>query len=205
MTDTYEDAGYASGEIGFGERPAILIVDFQLGLTDPSYPLGGFPLIDKAVENTAVLVRLARQKGIPVASCYTAYASEADMPRWKVEAVRKDFLHGNPCTRLDPRIHEPGYDFSFSKGAPSIFFNTPLTTFLVRQRIDTTIITGCTTSGCVRASVIDSFSYGYRTIVPADCSGDADAVPHEANLSDIRRRYADVRSLDEVSAYLEEL
>ena len=71
--------------------------------------------------------------------------------------------------------------------------------------MDTTIVTGCTTSGCIRASVIDSFSHGYRTILPAECSGDAEEGPHEANLRDIRRRYADVRSMDEVCAYMENL
>ena len=205
MTDAYESAGYASGEIGFGERPAILVVDFQLGFTDPAYPLGGFPMVHKAVENTAVLLDVARERGIPVACCYTAYGSDKDMPYWKVDVVRKDFFYGRPCTQLDPRIHEPGYDFSFCKSAPSIFFQTPLSTFLAKQAVDTTIITGCTTSGCVRASVIDSFSHGYRTIVVAECSGDADEGPHRANLEDIRRRYADVRSLDEVRAYLENL
>ena len=205
MSDAYRSAGYESAEIGFGERPAILVVDFQRGFTDSGYALGGFPMVHKAVENTAVVLELARQKGIPVACCYTAYGSEKEMPYWKVDVVRKEFFHGHPCTELDPRIHEPGYDFVFSKGAASIFFQTPLVTFLAKQRVDTTIVTGCTTSGCIRASVIDSFSHGYRTMLPAECSGDAEEGPHEANLSDMRRRYADVCSMDEVCTYLERL
>ena len=198
MSDAYQQAGYQSGKIGFGERAAILVVDFQLAFTDPSQPLGGFPMIQDAVEHTSRLLKHAREREIPVACCYTAYSSERDMPFWKVDAVHKDFFHGHPCTALDPRTHDRDRDFVFSKGAPSIFFQTPLLTFLTKQRIDTTIVTGCTTSGCVRASVVDSFSFGYRTIVPAQCSGDAERTPHEANLDDIRRRYADVLDLEEV-------
>lgn len=205
MTDAYRDAGYDSGRIGFGESPAILVVDFQLAFTDPSHPLGGFPRIERAVEATARVLELARSREVPVACSYTAYASERDMPYWKVEAVRSHFRHGHPCTRLDPRIHDPDYDFAFAKGAASMFFQTPLATFLARQRVDTTIVTGCTTSGCVRATVTDSFSHGYRTILAADCSGDAEEAAHCANLDDMARRYADVVSADEVCDYLRSL
>ncbi len=202
MIDAYRSVGYESGKVGFGRRPAILVVDLQLAFTDPRYPLGGLPMIHEALENTAILLGVARQRGIPVACCYTAYASESEMPYWKVEAVRKDFYHGHPCTQLDPRIHDPDYDFSFCKGGASIFFQSPLADFLTQRQVDTTIVTGCTTSGCVRASVIDSFSHRYRTIVPAECSGDADEEGHRSNLRDIERRYADVCSLDEVCEYL---
>ena len=89
--------------------------------------------------------------------------------------------------------------------APSIFFGTPLHTFLVRHGVDTTIITGCTTSGCVRASIIDAFSYGYRVIVPESCCGDQEEGPHLANLADVGRRYADVVTLEDVMGWLESL
>lgn len=198
MPDTYQQAGYQSEQIGFGESPAILVVDFQLAFTDPSYPLGGFPMIQEAVEHTARLLAIARERGILIACCYTAYSSQREIPYWKVDALHKDFFRDHPCTALDPRTHDPRTDLVFSKGAASIFFQTPLLAALTKRRVDTTIITGCTTSGCVRASVVDSFSYGYRTIVPAQCCGDAERGPHEANLDDIRRRYADVLDLEEV-------
>ena len=114
------------------------------------------------------------------------------MARWKVSSLYKGFFHGDPATRLDPRIHRPDYDFTFTKGGPSIFFGTPLVTFLNKNGIDTVIICGCTTSGCVRASIVDSFSYGYRTIVPEECVGDMEEGPHRDNLRDVGRRYADV-------------
>lgn len=200
--DKYLEVGYASQEAGFGQRPAILVVDFQLAFTDPRFPLGGLEMIQRATERTADLLRVARSQRVPVATCYTAYCSAADMPRWKVKAVREEFFYGHPCTAMDPRIHAADYDFNFCKNAPSIFFQTPLITFLAKERVDTVIVTGCTTSGCVRASIVDAFSYGFRVIVPADCCGDADERPHLDNLRDVGRRYADVVDCERASAYL---
>ncbi len=150
MTDRYRDVGYGSFTIGGGLRPAVLVVDFQVAFTDPKYPLGGLPMIHAARDRTAGLLATARTRGIPVAACYTAYGSLADMPLWKVKAVREEFFYGHPCTAMDPLIHHPG-DFTYCKNAPSMFFQTPLITFLVKQNVDTVIVTGCTTSGCVRA------------------------------------------------------
>ncbi len=205
MADAYEAAGYDSGRIGFGQRPAVLVVDFQKAFTDPQYPLGGFPMVHQAVENTAKLLEVARRCGIPVASCYTGYKSEEDMPYWKIVAVREQFYWDHPGMEIDPRVHDEDYDYVVRKSAPSIFFNTPIVTFLTKHGVDTVIVTGCMTSGCIRASVIDSFSNGYRTVVPEDCSGDAEEEPHRANLRDVGRRYADISTRDEVSAYFEEV
>ena len=202
MADAYTNAGYNAASAGAGEHPAVLVVDLQLAFTDPRYPLGGLPLIHAATERTGVLLKLARRKAIPVAKCYTAYHGEADMPRWKVQAVHEQFTYGHPCTALDPRIHDETYDFTFCKNAPSMFFMTPLITFLSKHRVDTVIVTGCTTSGCVRATVIDAFSYGFRVLVAEDCCGDAERQPHEDNLRDVSRRYADVSSATEIEAYL---
>ena len=192
MPDKYSDAGYGSLEIEFGNRPAVLIVDLQLAFTDPAFPMGNLPLVSQATDRTAELLEVARQHGVPVASCYTAYNSPRDMPLWKVAAVREEFFYGHPCTEIDPRVHDPDYDFVFCKNAPSIFFNTPLTTFLIKHQVDTVVVTGCVTSGCVRASVIDAFSHGYRVFVPEDCVGDVDERPHQDNLRDISRRYAEI-------------
>jgi maleamate amidohydrolase len=83
-----------------------------------------------------------------------------------------------------------------------MFFQTPLITFLVKQNVDTVIVTGCTTSGCVRATVVDAFSYGFRVLVAEDCCGDADEAAHRSNLADVGRRYADTLNTAEVEAYL---
>ena len=203
MTDSYSAYGYGSTTIGPGTTPAILVVDLQVAFTDPKYPLGNLPMVHAATDRTAELLAVARRKGVPVAKCYTAYGSAADMPYWKVKAVRDEFFYGHPCTALDPRIHDEQYDFTFCKSAPSIFFQTPIVTFLVKHQVDTVIITGCNTSGCVRASIVDAFSFGYRVLVPADCCGDAEPGPHESNLRDVGRRYADITDLAAMKAYLE--
>ncbi len=202
-TADYAERGYGAVPIGFGEKPGI-VVDFQTAFTDAQYPLGGAPLIMRGVENTARLLEVARRAGVPVATCYAAYWSERDMPYWKVGVVREQFLHGHPSTELEPRIYDRDYDVALCKTGPSIFFQTPVVPFFVRERVDTVIVTGCVTSGCIRASVIDSFQFGFRTIVPEDCVGDHEEQPHMDNLRDVGRRYCDVTDSGEVIAYIEE-
>ena len=205
MTDTYRDIGYEATEIGFGERPGILVVDLQVGFTDPRFPLGGRPLVRRAVDNAARVLAAARRANLPVANCYTAYGSGRDKPYWKIGPVRESFYEGDPCTEMEPRTAAPDYDYILRKSAPSIFFQTPVASFLTRNRVDTTIVMGCMTSGCIRASVVDSFSNGYRTMVPEDCVGDAEEGPHRDNLRDVGRRYADIVSAGRVLDYIEEI
>ena len=199
--DPYARAGYSSSRIEPGVRPAVLVVDFQVAFTDPKYALGGLPLIHAARDRTAEMLQVARARNVPVAACYTAYGSLADMPLWKVKAVRDEFYYGHPCTEMDPKIHHEK-NFTYCKNAPSMFFQTPLIAFLVKHNVDTVIVTGCTTSGCVRATVVDAFSYGLRVLVAEDCCGDADEAPHRSNLADVGRRYADILKTAEVEAYL---
>ena len=204
MTDTYLDRTYGTREIGFGEKPGIVVIDYQTAFTDAQYPLGGAPLIERGVENTARLLDVARRCNVPVASCYTAYKSERDMPHWKVAAVREQFLHGHPSTAMEPRIYDADYDVVVCKTGASIFFHTPVADYMVKERVDTVIVTGCVTSGCIRASTIDSFSHGFRTIVPEDCVGDHDEGPHRDNLRDVGRRYADISTADAMIERIED-
>jgi maleamate amidohydrolase len=191
--DLYAQRGYGGVEVGFGDRIGIAVVDFQLGFTDSRFPLGGAALTDRAVSNSATLLQAARSAKLPVVSCYTAYHG-GDAPHWKIPPVLTGFGHGTEATRLDPRIADP-YDIVLCKSAPSIFFQTPAAPIFVRNRVDTVIVVGCTTSGCIRASIIDAFSFGFRVIVPEDCVGDVAEGPHFANLQDVGRRYADVVDL----------
>ena len=204
MDDTYRERSYGEVPIGFGDKPGVVVVDFQVGFTDARYPLGGAPLIDRAVKNTARLLDVTRSSGVPVVSCNTAYMNEREMPYWKVRAVRETFLHGHPSTELDPRIYDPEYDLKVCKTGASIFFDTTVTSYFVKERVDTVIITGCVTSGCIRASVIDCFNSRFRTIVPEDCVGDHDEAPHRDNLRDIGRRYADIVTADDCIAFIED-
>ncbi len=202
--DDYKNRSYGEIPVGFGKKPGIVVVDFQTGFTDARYPLGGAPLVMRAVENTARLLEVARRYNVPVANCNTAYMSEREMPYWKITAVRDTFRHDHPSSAFDARIYDPDYDLTICKKAPSIFFNTGVSDYFNKERVDTVIVTGCNTSGCIRATSIDSFSYRYRTIVPEDCVGDIEEQPHRDNLRDLGRRYVDVSDLKTVLAYLED-
>jgi len=202
--DDYQNRSYGEIPVGFGEKPGIVVVDFQTAFTDPRYPLGGAPLVMRAVENTAKLLEVARRYDVPVASCYTAYMNEREMPYWKITAVRDTFREDHPGSALDPRIHDPSYDLTVCKKAPSIFFETGVSAYFVKERVDTVIVTGCNTSGCIRATAIDSFSYRFRTIVPEDCVGDIQEQPHRDNLRDLGRRYVDVVDLATCLSFLDE-
>jgi maleamate amidohydrolase len=181
------------------------VVDFQKGFTDPRFRMGKSPRIHAARDRTADLLDVARRCNIPVASCYVGWQSKKDLQYWKVAAVQEDFFDGSEAQDVDPKIADPSYDFIFKKCAPSIFFQTPIMPFLTKQRIDTVIVTGCVTSGCIRASTIDAFSYGYRTIVVDDCCGDPMQESHEANLKDMGRRYADIKQSADVLDYFEQV
>ena len=146
-------------------------------------------------------MRATRAAGGLIIACVVAFDSPAAAPRWKVAPVF-DLLTSTPGTELDPRIAAERPDVTLIKGAPSIFFATPCAAIMARHGIDTAIVTGCITSGCVRASTIDAFSHGYRVIVAHDAVGDHDQAAHDQNLADVHRRYADVMSTAEVLAAL---
>ena len=156
-----------------------MVVDFQTAFTDPSYPLGGAGLVLRALENTAKLLEAARRFDIPVVNSTISYTHEREMPYWKIKAVRETFLHDHPGSQFDARIYDPNYDVAVRKTAPSIFFGTSVSSYFNKERVDTVIVTGCNTSGCIRATAVDSFSYRYRTLVPEDCVGDVEEEPHQ--------------------------
>ncbi len=202
MSDVYQQRGYGQQPQGFGEKPGLVVVDFQTGFTDPAFPMGGAPMVERAVLNTARLMRAARAAGLPVIACVVAFDGPRAAPHWKVAPVL-DLLAGTAGTALDPRIAAEAPDVVLTKTAPSIFFGTAAGAILTRERVDTVIVTGCITSGCVRASVIDAFSLGFRVQVPEDCVGDHDELAHRQNLSDVGRRYADVIDADTAIAAIE--
>jgi nicotinamidase-related amidase len=141
---------------------------------------------------------------------YTTMAFEGqtrDAVTWgrKMPALAQLRLDDPASIEVDPRISPAPGDLVFNKRAPSAFFGTGLVSLLVPLRVDTLIVTGCATSGCVRATVVDALSYGYRVAVPAECVSDRAVGPHEANVFDINAKYADVMPLDAVTAYLQSL
>ena len=199
---TFSDLGYGSGAVVFGARVRVVEVEFQSSLTDPSFPNCDSPRISDAVDQTARLLTVARAAGLPVVSCYTGYSGLRDPLYWKVKDVANWRLGTKGC-ELDPRIYDPDYDVVFSKTAPSIFFMTGAAPFLTKEGVDTVIVTGCTTSGCIRASVIDAFSFGFRVIVPEECCGDPVETTLRANLEDVGRLYCDVMRLEDVLGHLD--
>ncbi|MBS27922.1 MAG: hydrolase [Alphaproteobacteria bacterium] len=201
----YAERGYGDRDVGWGERPGVVVVDFQRGFTDPEFQMGGAPMIDAAVERTVNVMGAAREAGFPIAACVMGYDSPAAMPHWKIAPLREELIAGHPSVELDPRIAAAKPDLVVMKGGPSIFFNTQVAPFLIKHGVDTVVVTGCITSGCVRASVIDAFSLGFRTIVPEDCVGDHEDEPHQSNLRDVDRRYADVVDADAVLGAFERL
>ena len=203
MTGHYSTQTYGEIPVGTGVRPGIVVVDFQLGFTDAQYPLGGAPLIERAVNNTATLLQAARRIGVPVANCNTHYMDQREMPYWKITGVRETFLRDHPSVAFDPRIYDADYDLAVTKKGPSIFFETGVASYFVKNQVDTVIVTGCTTSGCIRATTIESFSHRFRTLVPEDCVGDHEEQPHKDNLRDVGVRYADVVDLAYCLDYLE--
>lgn len=190
--------------VGFGVRPALVVVDLQNGFTDPACPVGGE--MGEVVEATARLLEVARSRDIPVA--YTAvgfHASRSDGAAWLRKMPGLGVLvEGTHWCEIDPRVRPREDEPVWVKRASSAFFSTPLETFLVGKGVDTLLVAGCVTSGCVRATVVDAVSYGYRVIVPEECVGDRAEGPHGWNLFDIDAKYADVEPLERVLKALTE-
>lgn len=180
--------------VGFGRRPALLIVDFQVGFVDPDVFGGGN--VRAAVDATVPLLEGMREIGAPVAysrAVFDADARDGGTFALKVPGLYK-LADDAEISQIAPELAPVPGDLIVRKIGPSAFFGTALASWLTQQSVDTLIVTGATTSGCVRASVVDSCSYAYRTIVAKDCCGDRAIEPHDANLFDMGQKYADIMS-----------
>lgn len=186
------------GRVGLGDRPAVLVVDLQYGFTDEASPVGGN--LDEVIAATASLLDIARRNGLPVAfTSVTFQESHLNRLVWlrKMPGLAL-LLEGSRWCEIDERVKpEPGEPV-FGKQAASAFYGTSLISFLLGANADSLIVTGCVTSGCVRASVVDAVSWGFRTVVPAECVGDRAAGPHDSNIFDMDSKYADVEPLETV-------
>jgi nicotinamidase-related amidase len=207
VTDDAAREIYAKAGLGervtLGSRPAVLVIDFSCGFTDPSCALGSD--LTAEVEATKRLLDVARAKGLPVIFTTIGYdASLKDGGLWlqKVPSLG-DLQVGGRWVEIDPRL-EPRQDETvvLKKGA-SGFFGTNLAAILVSQGVDSVVLCGATTSGCIRATAVDLLQYGWPTLVPRECVGDRAQAPHDNNLFDIQAKYADVVSVDDALAYLE--
>ena len=199
--DIYAKQGFGNRS-GIGDRPALLIIDFVNGFNDPGQFGGGN--IGAAIARTKTLLAAARKHGLPIAFTRVVYADDgADNGVFCIKAPGiKALTEAAPASQIVPELAPRAGEYVLRKLQPSAFFGTNFASWLITQRADTVLITGCTTSGCVRASVIDSMSYNFRTVVVTDCVGDRALGPHEANLFDMGQKYADLMTGDEVMAHL---
>lgn len=214
----YERAGWGK-PAGYGRRPALLIVDVIYNFVgDKPEPI--LESIKKwryscgevgweGVYAVRRLIAKAREKRIPL--FYTTWERRADRldnGAWNRKNFRVDDpidVQGHPGNKIVAEVAPHPEDISFVKKKPSAFFGTPLTSYLIDMKVDTIILAGTTTSGCIRATAVDGFSYNYYVVVPEECAWDRGEVSHKINLFDIQEKYGDVRKLDDVMSYLDGL
>ena len=197
----YERKGF-SARSGYGTRPALLVVDFINGFTDPGTGLGGDYGAELAV--TARLLEEFRSRALPIFFTTVAYEPHLrDGGQFVVKVPALSILvKGSDWVRVDDRIRPHPSEQVVLKKYASAFFDTRLDMELNGLGVDTVVIVGCTTSGCIRASAIDAMQHGFHTVVVRDAVGDRAQTPHEVNLFDIDAKYGDVVSSGEVLEYL---
>jgi maleamate amidohydrolase len=195
---------HMGGRVGFGSRPALLVVDMQRGFTDLACPLA-MELSDAARAISALLVA-ARAGGHLV--LFSTLAFKPDLSDAGVMAVKGSQMEllsrEGPWIAIDPRIGPLDGEVVFEKRSSSCFFDTDLLERLRTAEIDTLVVTGCTTSGCVRATVVDASAHGFHTVVVEEAVGDRTEVSHFSSLVDMDAKYGDVIDLATAVAYLGE-
>ena len=200
--EVYEKAGLGQS-VTLGSRPAVLVIDFSCGFTDPECSLGSD--CTAAVEQTKRVLDVAREKGFPVIFTTIGFEpSLKDGGLWMQKApALADLQIGGKWVDIDPRLEPRDDETVVMKKGASGFFGTNLASILVSQGVDSVVLCGATTSGCVRATAVDLLQYGWPTVVPRECVADRAQAPHDANLFDIQAKYADVVPVEDALAYLE--
>ncbi len=203
MDEYYQQRGIFQDRFGFGEKPAVVVVDFAYGWTDDAYA-GGSRRLDAPVENTAELLEAARRQGIPIISTTSPFRPEADDAMFKSAAdFSSEFRRWDRrACEIDERIAPRPRELVIEKESASAFAGTHLAGYLTQHRVDTLLIAGCSTSACIRATATDAKSCRFQPIILGDCVGDRSAVAHVFTLADIQARFADVVTLEETLEYL---
>jgi maleamate amidohydrolase len=194
------------GRAGFGTRPALVVVDVNRGFTDPASPL--VCDLDDCVAAIAVLLDAFRKAGLPVVFttvCYDDLGRQAAAVFIEKVPALLVLEPGSKWVEIDARIAPIEGEAVLSKHFASAFFGTSLAGLLATGRCDTVVVTGASTSGCVRATAVDALQHGYRVVVPREAVGDRNPAAHEANLYDIDAKYGDVVLVEDVLAQLEEI
>ncbi|MCY4087242.1 MAG: isochorismatase family protein [Actinomycetia bacterium] len=206
MSDEQARQVYAEAKLGQsltrGQHPGVLVIDFSCGFTDPGCSLGAD--MTSEIEATRKVLDAARGRGLPVVFTTIGFEPHGkDGALWIEKApALLDLELGGEWVEIDPRLDPQPDEVIIMKKGASGFFGTNLASVLTAQRVDTVILCGATTSGCIRATAIDLLQYGWPAIVPRECVGDRAQAPHEANLFDIQAKYGDVVSLGDALEYL---
>lgn len=200
--EIYRSAGFGQ-TVRRGPRPAIVVVDFTYGFTDVIYPTAAD--MSTEIAATRTLLDAARSRSIPVVFTAIAYdESHIGVLPWIRKASGLAALRsGTRLVEIDSRLGRRDNEPVILKLGASAFFGTPLNTILMGWQTDTLIVTGATTSGCVRATVVDAVQSGYDVLVPANCVADRAKGPHDSSLFDIGQKYADVIPLEEALCYIQ--
>jgi maleamate amidohydrolase len=202
----YEQSGFG-GQYGFGRRPVVVIIDFQYSHTDPASPIGSLNLVP-AMETTNRLLTAAREKGIAIVYVNTMYRADGrdcGLVGLKNPVAFEYQLEGTRWVEPDARIKPEPEDIRIVKKTADSFFMTPLDYILRNMGVDTVVVTGCSTSGCVRATIASGADLGYRIVVPEECVAERSTEAHAHNLFDLRARYADVLPVAQVIAAVQRL
>jgi maleamate amidohydrolase len=187
----YRKQGWGQA-LGFGRSSALIVIDFTQGFADPAILGGGN--IQSAIDHTVRVLAAARDAEIPIAFTRHVYAADgSDRGLFNLKAPILDSLIPDaPASQIVEQLRPQSGELRLDKRYPSAFFRTDFAGWLTVNGIDTLIITGCTTSGCIRATTVDCLCSGFRPVVVRDCCGDRASGPHEANLFDLQQKYADV-------------
>ena len=200
----YEAAGFGA-TVPRGKRPAIVVVDFSYGFTDTTYPTAADMSVQ--MEATRKLTDFARSVNIPIIYTTIAYQPwEIEALPWlKVSTGMAALKAGTRLVEIDQATGIQQTDTVLVKHGASSFFGTNLAALLTGARVDTLVVTGATTSGCVRATVVDAVQSGFNVLVPDDCCADRALAPHQASLYDMAQKYADVTDSVDVLSWLQDL
>ncbi len=196
----YKERGIFQGRFGFGQRPALIVIDMAYGWTDPAYA-GGSGRLNSAVAAIAQLLAVAREKKVPVIYTTSPYS---DKPSFKSAADLSPRFRkwDQRACAIDDRLQPRPDEYVVYKEHASAFAGTPLVGHLLGRSIDTLLVTGCSTSACVRATATDAKSVELHPIIVREAVQDRSEIAHEWTLFDIQARFADVVSLAETLAYL---
>jgi nicotinamidase-related amidase len=198
----------ARKKFGFGDKLAVVNVDVQQAYTRTDMFKTAYETNPKQIDYINQISALARARDMPVIWSRVAYKNDAgDAGVWGTRTDTEDSLqnikYDSERHLLDPRCDVDGDDLQYTKRMPSAFFETPLASYLTWHKVDTVVVTGGSTSGCVRATAVDALSHGYRAIVPIETCADKHESYHFANLTDLQLKYADVEPVRAVIDWLE--